>query len=44
MDRTNSKTLSRFMILAFVGLAFAFGGAMLMGSHEGALFADMAVS
>jgi hypothetical protein len=44
MNQANSKTLSRLMILAFVGLAFAFGASMLMGSHDGALFADMAVS
>lgn len=45
MENANSKTISRLMILAFVGLAFAFGAAMLIGSHgDGSLFADMAVS
>jgi hypothetical protein len=44
MDQANSKTLTRVLILAFVGLAFAFGAAMLIGSHDGALFADIAVS
>ena len=31
----------RVMIIAFVGLAFAFGAAMLMASHGGELFADI---
>jgi hypothetical protein len=44
MDYANSKTFSRLMILVFVGLAFAVGAAMLMSSHDGALFADMAAS
>jgi hypothetical protein len=44
MENANSKTISRLMIIVFVGLAFAFGAAMLMSSHDGSLFADMAVS
>ena len=45
MDKANSKTISRLMIIAFVGLAFAFGAAMLIGSPgDGSLFADMSVS
>jgi hypothetical protein len=44
MDDANSKTLSRLMILAFVGLAFVFGAAVLMSSHDGALFTDVAAS
>lgn len=41
MNGANSKTLGRVMIIAFVGLAFAFGAAMLMSSHGGELFADI---
>ena len=44
MDYANSKTISRLMILAFVGLAFAFGAAVLLSSHDGALFTDVATS
>jgi hypothetical protein len=44
MDYANSKTISRLMILAFVGLAFAVGAAVLMSSHDGALFTDAAAS
>ena len=44
MDYVNSNTMSRLMILAFVGLAFAVGAAMLMSSHDGALFTDAAAS
>lgn len=44
MDRANSKTLNRLMILVFVGLAFAFGASMLASSQTGLLFADIAAS
>ena len=44
MTSAGSKTLSRVMILAFVGLAFVLGATMLMSSHDGSLFADMSAS